>query len=239
MSRSPRIDFPDALYHVISRGNGREDIFWADDDRHRFVQQLADGIRSAGVLYEGYVCAKRAADFVCYDMLRDHGRSLAAARRNYRASIQAYVVGDDRPLLDAMKANRYAIGGPEFVTQIERQLQGRRSGRPQDADVDLPRLRVDIERIDALVAAWHGVEPADADPSPRKYRWSRNSSSGRIRAAKGWASRRFASSLASNRDMGLVANAIGPRSWCDCWDYNSLRSSRSVSCRNPLLFGSP
>ena len=46
---------------------------------------------------------------------------------------------DDRPLLDAMKANRYAIGGPEFIEQTERQLQGRRSGRAQDADVALPR----------------------------------------------------------------------------------------------------
>ena len=49
MSRPPRIDFPDALYHVILRGNGREDIFWTDDDRHRFLQQLVPA-SDAGVL---------------------------------------------------------------------------------------------------------------------------------------------------------------------------------------------
>lgn len=41
MARPPRIDFSDAVYHVTSRGNGRADIFWSDDDRRRFLTQLA------------------------------------------------------------------------------------------------------------------------------------------------------------------------------------------------------
>ena len=40
MPRPPRIDFPDAVYHVTSRGNGRADIFHGDDDRQRFLAQL-------------------------------------------------------------------------------------------------------------------------------------------------------------------------------------------------------
>ena len=55
MPRAPRIDFPNALYHVISRGNGREDIFWTDDDRLRFLRQLADGLQTAGILLYAYV----------------------------------------------------------------------------------------------------------------------------------------------------------------------------------------
>ena len=260
MPRAPRIDVPNALYHVISRGNGREDIFWADDDRLRFLRQLADGLKTAGILlyayvlmdnhfhllvrtpranlsrfmqrlgtsyalycrykhrkpghqlegrfkaklvedetyllaltryihlnsiktaacqrlakaervrrletwpwssYRGYVCAKHTADFVCYDLLNDYGRSLAVARRNYRAYTHAHVLDDDGPLLDAMKASRYAVGGPEFIERTQRQLQGRRSGRAQDADLALPRLTVDIQRIDGLVAAHCGIEPAD------------------------------------------------------------------------------
>ena len=41
MPRPPRIDFPDALYHVTSRGNGRATIFFHDDDRARFLGELA------------------------------------------------------------------------------------------------------------------------------------------------------------------------------------------------------
>jgi hypothetical protein len=37
MPRPPRIDFPDAIYHVTSRGNGRAAIFWSDTDRERFL----------------------------------------------------------------------------------------------------------------------------------------------------------------------------------------------------------
>jgi REP element-mobilizing transposase RayT len=260
MPRAPRIDFPDALYHVISRGNGRADIFWTDDDRLRFLRQLADGLQTAGILLyayvlmdnhyhllartpranlsrfmqrlntsyalycrykhrkpghqlegrfkaklvedetyltaltryihlnpiktaacrrltkaervrhleawhwsscRGYVSAKCASDFVCYDLLKDYGRSLAVARRSYRAYTHAYVVDDDATLLDAMKASRYAIGGPEFIEQTERQLQWRRSDRTQDTDLALPRLTVDIKRIDRLVARQCGVESAD------------------------------------------------------------------------------
>ena len=49
MPRPPRIDFPDAVYHVTSRGNGRSVIFWSDADRERFLSQLADNLRLASV----------------------------------------------------------------------------------------------------------------------------------------------------------------------------------------------
>jgi REP element-mobilizing transposase RayT len=260
MPRAPRIDFPDALYHVVSRGNGRADIFWSDADRLRFLRQLGDGLQTAGVLlyayvlmdnhfhllvrtpranlsrfmqrlgtsyalycrykhrkpghqlegrfkarlvedetyllaltryihlnpirttaarrlpkaervrrlnawawssYPGYVCAERASDLVCYDLLKDYGRSLAAARRNYRAYAQACILDDDRQLQEALRASRYAIGSPAFIEQTERRLQGRRRGRIQDADLALPRLTVPIERIDRLVAREFAIQPAD------------------------------------------------------------------------------
>ncbi len=41
MPRPPRIDIPDALYHVTSRGSGRASIFSTNDDRRRFLGQLA------------------------------------------------------------------------------------------------------------------------------------------------------------------------------------------------------
>ena len=50
MPRPPRIDFPDAVYHVTSRGNGRADIFDNDDDRQRFLAQLAQRLQQGGVV---------------------------------------------------------------------------------------------------------------------------------------------------------------------------------------------
>ena len=41
MSRPIRIEFPDALYHVTSRGDRREDIFEDDQDRLTFLSTLA------------------------------------------------------------------------------------------------------------------------------------------------------------------------------------------------------
>jgi REP element-mobilizing transposase RayT len=40
MSRPLRIEFPDALYHVTSRGDRREDIFEDDEDRRSFLKTL-------------------------------------------------------------------------------------------------------------------------------------------------------------------------------------------------------
>ena len=42
MARPLRLEFKGALYHVTSRGDGREDIFLSDGDRLRFLEILGD-----------------------------------------------------------------------------------------------------------------------------------------------------------------------------------------------------
>jgi hypothetical protein len=42
MTRAWRIEFEGALYHVLSRGNERRDIFFGDDDRRLFLDTLGD-----------------------------------------------------------------------------------------------------------------------------------------------------------------------------------------------------
>jgi putative transposase len=54
MPRSPRIDFPDAVYHVTTRGNGRADIFFSDDDRQRFLAQLSHHLQLMGIVLYAY-----------------------------------------------------------------------------------------------------------------------------------------------------------------------------------------
>ncbi len=42
MARPLRIEFPGALYHVISRGNGRADIYLEQSDRHTFLDIVGE-----------------------------------------------------------------------------------------------------------------------------------------------------------------------------------------------------
>jgi REP element-mobilizing transposase RayT len=258
MPRPPRVDFPDAVYHVTSRGNGRADIFHGDDDRQRFLAQLAHHLQQCAVVlyafvlmenhihlllrtpranlsrfmqrllssyalysrykhrrpghlfqgrfkaklveddvyllavtryvhlnpvkiaacrrlagrqrrerleayrwssYQGYLAAAKAQDFVSYDVLAEYGRDRAAGRRQYRAYVAACLTEDDGPLLEAMAASRYAIGGAAFVEKTEARIEGRRTGRVQDRDLDLPRWTVSLEEIDAAVARQYRVDP--------------------------------------------------------------------------------
>ena len=48
MARKPRLHVPGGLYHVILRGNARQDIFFAPQDRHRFYELLAEGVARFG-----------------------------------------------------------------------------------------------------------------------------------------------------------------------------------------------
>ncbi len=42
MARSWRIEYPKALYHILSRGNDRRNIFLNNDDRSCFLETLND-----------------------------------------------------------------------------------------------------------------------------------------------------------------------------------------------------
>ncbi len=42
MARQWRIEYSGALYHVLSRGNGRQDIFLSDKDRRLFLDLVQE-----------------------------------------------------------------------------------------------------------------------------------------------------------------------------------------------------
>jgi putative transposase len=54
MPRKPRIHNPGAVYHVILRGNARQDIFFNTEDRRRFHVLLQEGIKRYGYRLHGY-----------------------------------------------------------------------------------------------------------------------------------------------------------------------------------------
>ena len=49
MARHLRIQYPGAYYHVVNRGNRREDIFITDTDRRTFIDALADSCENNSV----------------------------------------------------------------------------------------------------------------------------------------------------------------------------------------------
>ena len=48
MARPLRIEFPNAIYHVMARGNGRQRIFHADADYQRMTDGLAKTVARTG-----------------------------------------------------------------------------------------------------------------------------------------------------------------------------------------------
>ena len=55
MARPLRIEYPGAYYHVMNRGNRREDIFLTDKDRQVFLDGLADSCEIYSITLITYV----------------------------------------------------------------------------------------------------------------------------------------------------------------------------------------
>ncbi len=54
MPRKLRVEYPGAVYHVMSRGNRRQDIFLDDVDRHDFLKTLAEACQKTGWQVHAY-----------------------------------------------------------------------------------------------------------------------------------------------------------------------------------------
>ena len=52
--RRIRVEFPGAIYHVLSRGDRREDIFHDDVDRQDFLETLAEACQKTGFQVHAY-----------------------------------------------------------------------------------------------------------------------------------------------------------------------------------------
>jgi hypothetical protein len=81
MPRQPRIDFADAVYHVTSRGNGRADVFLSDDDRQRFLGQLAHHLHLTWTVPLGEIDAAVSRHFgIDPGVLSSHGHHAGPAK---------------------------------------------------------------------------------------------------------------------------------------------------------------
>lgn len=55
MARSKRIEYPGAVYHVMSRGNDGQETFRTDDGRHLFLKTLTETCEQSGWQIHAYV----------------------------------------------------------------------------------------------------------------------------------------------------------------------------------------
>jgi REP element-mobilizing transposase RayT len=58
MPRTMRVEYPSAIYHVVDRGDRREDIFVNDVDRQDFLKTLAEACQKTGWQVHAY-CLRR------------------------------------------------------------------------------------------------------------------------------------------------------------------------------------
>src|ERR1041385_7372492 len=80
MPRKLRIEYPGAIYHVMNRGDHREDIFKDDSDRERFILTL------------GEACQKTDWQVHAYCLMRNHFHLvLETPRANLVAGMQWFL----------------------------------------------------------------------------------------------------------------------------------------------------
>jgi REP element-mobilizing transposase RayT len=95
---------------------------------------------------------------VAPDVLEVFSPDRASARRAYRRYVERGLERPDEQLRQMINDSAYAIGSDAFIEKARLELLGRRQGDARDRDVDLPRPRVDIARIDAAVAQAFGID---------------------------------------------------------------------------------
>jgi len=148
MPRPPRIDFPDALYHVTSRGNGRADIFLSDDDRQRFLGQLAHHLHLTGVALYAYV------------LMDNHFHLLV---RTPRANLSSFM---QRLLTAYALYARYKHRRPGHV------FQGRFKAKLVEDDLYLLAVTRYIHLNPVKIAAWRRMNGRQRLARLASYPWS-------------------------------------------------------------------
>lgn len=58
MARNPRIEFEGALYHVYSRGNQKQDVFFDDNDYKLFIKRLCEYKKEYDFILYAYILMK-------------------------------------------------------------------------------------------------------------------------------------------------------------------------------------
>ena len=148
MPRPPRIEVEGGLYHLTSRGNGRQIIFHGDGDRLRFLDQLQDNLETFEV------------SLYAFALMSNHYHLLIRTRR---ANLARFV---QRLNTSYALYHGYKHGQPGHV------FQGRYHAKLVDGDEYLLRLTRYIHLNPIKTEAAHGLSVAERVRRLDGYRWS-------------------------------------------------------------------
>lgn len=112
MARKLRIQFPGAIYHVMSRGDRREDIFRDDFDRECFLQTLAD------------TCAKTAWQVHAFCLMPNHFHLVVETPQPNLVAGMKWLLGT----YTARFNKRHKFTGHVFAGRYKSQLVGGEGG---------------------------------------------------------------------------------------------------------------
>ncbi len=133
MPRPPRTEFADARYHVTSRGNARQTLFFTDKDRERFLLQLEDNALTYGIELYAWVLMRNHFHLV----LRTPRGNLSRFMQRLNSSYSLYF--------------RYKRRKTGHV------LDGRYKARLIEDDEYLSAVTLYVSEIDRVVCAFFGV----------------------------------------------------------------------------------
>ena len=91
MTRPLRLEFPNALYHVTSRGDRREAIFEDDEDRLRFLEILGMVVLDHNWLCHGYCLMDNHYHLII--------ETLTEKQKGVRSRINMCIFNLSRPLM--------------------------------------------------------------------------------------------------------------------------------------------
>ena len=119
MPRPLRIEYPCAIYHVMSGGNQRQNIFSDDADRLRFVSTLGEACQKTGLQVHAYCLMHNYFHFVIETPSANlvTGMSQMEARRrgetqaDHRQIRSGWCLGDD---LFRKELTRLSLLAPVF-----------------------------------------------------------------------------------------------------------------------------
>jgi REP element-mobilizing transposase RayT len=177
MARPLRIEFPDATYHITSRGNERRDIFYCDSDREHFLMLLGQAARRFGWSITAWVLMSNHFHLVVQIQQRNLSKGMHWLNGTYAAWFNArhqrvghLFQGRFKSILlerERYFANvlRYVVLNPVRAGIVARPEDYRWSSYRMTAGIDQPHDWIDL---DAAFAAF-GQSPDIAQVSYRQF----------------------------------------------------------------------